>query len=438
MRGKRDPSAPLRFARDFAESYMKKTTIKKITAREILDSRGNPTVEATVILADGSEGVAAVPSGASTGTHEALELRDGAKRYGGKGVLKAVKNVNTLIARKLRGKDALNQRKIDGLMLDLDGTDNKKKLGANAILAVSLAVCRAAANSKNTPLYKHIRQVFRLKEKGWRLPVATMNILNGGRHADNNLSIQEFMIVPIHKRFAERVRMGSQIFHSLAAILNQKGYSTGVGDEGGFAPDLLNNERALQLIIQAIKKSGFAPGKNVYLAMDIAASEFYRKDRYYFTSQKQASTADKLIRILQAWVKKYPILSIEDPLSEDDWDNWRILTRKLGRKIKIVGDDLFVTNPERIQKGIDGKVANAVLIKLNQIGTLSETIDAIYLAKKNKYQVSVSHRSGETADTFIADLAVAVNSEFIKTGSMSRSERVEKYNRLMKIEAEVG
>ncbi len=415
---------------------MKKTEIKKIVSREILDSRGNPTLE-TVVILQGGKGKAAVPSGASTGTHEALELRDNTMRYGGKGVLKAVKKVNTVIARKLKGMDASRQRLVDKIMIELDGTENKKRLGANTILSVSLAVARAAANTKGKPLYRHIRQTYRLKEKGWRMPVATMNILNGGRHADNNLSCQEFMIVPIHRRFSERVRMGSQIFHSLASILNQKGYSTAVGDEGGFAPDLLNNERAVQLIIQAIKTSGFIPGRNVYLALDIAASEFYRGGKYYFTSPRQASRPDKMIRILEGWVKKYPILSIEDPLAEDDWENWKILTKKIGKKVKIVGDDLFVTNVERIKKGIDMKVANAVLIKLNQIGSLSETIDAIYLAKNNKYKVSVSHRSGETADTFIADLAVAVNSEFIKTGSMSRSERVEKYNRLMKIENEI-
>jgi enolase len=417
---------------------MTKTKIKNIFAREIIDSRGNPTVEATVVLSDGSVGTAAVPSGASTGSHEALELRDGAKRYGGKGVLKAVKNVNTHINKALRGKDAGKQKNIDKLMLELDGTDNKRKLGANAILAVSLANCRAAANSLGTPLYKHIRSTYRLKEKGYRMPVATMNVLNGGRHADNNLSVQEFMIVPIHKKFAERVRMGSQIFHSLAQILNNKGYSTGVGDEGGFAPDLLNNERALKLLMQAIKHAGFVPGKNVFLAMDVAASEFYRKGKYYFASQKQASTADKMMRTLGSWINKYPFISIEDPLAEDDWDNWKLLTRKFGKKVAIVGDDLFVTNTERIQKGIDMKVGNAVLIKVNQIGSLTEAIEAIYLARKNNYQISVSHRSGETADTFIADLSVAVNSEYIKTGSMSRSERVEKYNRLMRIEEEVS
>ncbi|MFA7315061.1 MAG: phosphopyruvate hydratase [Candidatus Magasanikbacteria bacterium] len=416
---------------------MTDTEIKKIVSREILDSRGNPTLETKVYLLDGTVGKAAVPSGASTGTHEALELRDNAKRFGGKGVLKAVKNVNTLINQELVGKDVLDQKNIDKLMIDLDGTDNKRKLGANAILSVSLACARAGAKAKKMPLYKYIRSTYALPEKIWRMPIATMNILNGGRHADNNLSCQEFMIIPLHKKFAERVRMGSQIFHSLKAILNDKGYTTSVGDEGGFAPDLLNNERAIQLIIKAIQVSGFEPGKNVYLGFDIAASEFYRKGKYYFTSPSQASSADKMIRIFESWVRRYPILSIEDPLAEDDWENWQILTKKLGKKLTIVGDDLFVTNVKRIQKGIDENVGNAVLIKLNQIGTLSETIDAIYLAKQNGYKVSVSHRSGETADTFIADLAVAVNSEFIKTGSMSRSERIEKYNRLMEIEIEV-
>ncbi len=417
---------------------MSKTSIKKIIAREILDSRGNPTVEATVILEGGASGTASVPSGASTGTHEALELRDGAKRYGGKGVLRAVKNVNTEINRALLGKDAVEQEKIDKIMIELDGTENKKRLGANAILAVSLACCRAAAKAIGLPLYKYIRQTFSLKEKGWRLPVPMMNILNGGRHADNNLTVQEFLIIPINKQFSERVRMGSQIFHSLASLLNQKGYSTGVGDEGGFAPDILNNERAIQLIIEAIKISGFIPGKQVYLGLDVASSEFYKHEKYYFLDKKQGSTADKMIRIYESWLSKYPILSIEDGLAEDDWDNWQEMTKKFGKKITLVGDDLFVTNVKRIEQGIKNKVANAVLIKVNQIGTLTETIAAIELARKNNYKIAVSHRSGETADTFIADLSVAVNSEFIKTGSLSRSERVEKYNRLMKIESEVG
>jgi enolase len=411
--------------------------IASVFAREILDSRGNPTVEATVILDSGSVGTAAVPSGASTGTHEAVELRDGAKRYGGKGVLLAVKHVNTVIAKALVGKNASDQRGIDTIMCGLDGTPNKKRLGANAILAVSLATARAAALASGVPLYRYIREAYSVSEKTWRMPIPTMNVLNGGRHADNGLSVQEFMIIPMHKELRERVRMGSQIFHSLAGILSHKKLSTGVGDEGGFAPVLTNNERALQLLMEAIVAAGFTPGKQVALGVDVASSEFYRSGKYYFASPKQASSSDKMIRTLSRWVEKYPLVSIEDGLAEDDWDGWQKLTKTLGKKVRLVGDDLFVTNSTRIQQGVDAGVANTVLIKLNQIGTLSETMDAIFLARTHKYAVSVSHRSGETADTFIADLAVAVNAEFIKTGSLSRSERVEKYNRLMKIEQEV-
>ncbi len=416
---------------------MSKTNIKKIQAREILDSRGNPTVETMVTLEDGSVGVAGVPSGASTGTYEAVELRDGAKRYGGKGVLKAIKNVNTIIAQSLVGKNALDQRKIDEIMLKLDDTTNKKKLGANAILSVSLAVAQAVSVSLRTPLYKYLRQQYSLKEKIWRMPIPMMNILNGGRHADNGLGIQEFMIIPLNKKFSERVRMGSEIFHSLARILSEKGYHTSVGDEGGFAPELANNERALKLIIQAIEISGYVPGKNVFIGLDVAASEFYKNGKYYFENQKEGLAPDKLLKIYNTWVNKYPILSIEDGLAEDDWENWAKLTKQLGKKVKLIGDDLFVTNVKRLKRGIEEKVANAILIKPNQIGTLSETIDTILLAKKNGYGVAISHRSGETTDTFIADLAVAVNAEFLKTGSLCRSERVEKYNRVMKIESEV-
>ncbi len=412
--------------------------IKSVIAREILDSRGNPTVEAKVVLENGLAAVAKVPSGASTGTHEALELRDGGKRYGGKGVLKAVKNVNTEIAPALKGMDVTKIKEIDGKMIALDGTANKSRLGANAILSVSLAAARLGAIATNIPLYQYLRHSYKIPEKGYRLPVPTMNILNGGRHADNNLSIQEFMIIPRHKLLRERVRMGSQIFHSLANLLSQKGYSTGVGDEGGFAPELLNNERGLQLIMEAIKLAGWEPGKHVFLGLDVAASEFYRHGSYYFVGKKQGWRADKMIAVLEQWVKKYPLIFIEDALSEDDWENWQKLTKELGKKATLVGDDLFVTNVERLQKGIDEKVANAILIKVNQIGTVTETIAAIMLAKNNGYQIAISHRSGETADTFIADLAVAVNSEFIKTGSLSRSERVEKYNRLMEIELELG
>jgi enolase len=411
--------------------------IRSITAREILDSRGNPTVEAKVVLENGIIGVAAVPSGASTGSHEAIELRDGArKRYGGKGVLKAVKHVNTIIASGLLGKDAREQKSIDAWMIAADGTNNKKKLGANAILSVSLAVCRAAAASSGKPLYEYIRECYGLKEKGYRLPVPMMNVVNGGRHADNGLTVQEFMLLPVHKEFSERVRMGSQIFHSLGAILREKGYTTGVGDEGGFAPQLTNNEQALQLLVAAIKASDLVPGKNVYLGMDMAASEFYHAGKYYFLSQKQASTPDKIMSVLERWIKKYPLISIEDPLAEDDWEAWTKFTKKFGKHIRVVGDDVFVTNVERIGQGIAQGVGNTVLIKLNQIGTLTETIAAIELARKHNYAVVISHRSGETADTFISDLSVAVNAEFIKAGSLSRSERVEKYNRLMEIELE--
>ncbi|KKW42948.1 MAG: Enolase [Candidatus Magasanikbacteria bacterium GW2011_GWA2_56_11] len=417
---------------------MAKAVIKHVEGREILDSRGNPTVEATVILSNGATGTAAVPSGASTGTHEALELRDGAKRYGGKGVLKAVKNVNTAIARILTGMDPLRQREIDGALLCLDGTEGKSSLGANAILAVSLATARAAAMNRGLPLYRYLRETFKLPEKKWRLPVPTMNILNGGRHAANGLSIQEFMIVPIHRTLAERVRIGAEVFHALSGLLHKKGFSTGVGDEGGFAPELQNNEQALKFIMQAIKEAGYAPGRQVAIALDIAASEFYRHGKYFFDNPKEGWGADQMIELLQSWIRRYPIVSIEDGLAEDDWDNWAKLTKRLGKNVTLVGDDLFVTNVKRIEQGVKGGVANAVLIKLNQIGSLSETIDAIYLARRHRYQVAVSHRSGETADTFIADLAVAVNAEFIKTGSLSRSERVEKYNRLMKIETEAA
>lgn len=412
--------------------------IKQIVAREILDSRGNPTVETKVCLENGLFAVAKVPSGASTGTHEALELRDGGKRYGGKGVLKAVKNVNTVIAKELVGMEVENVIALDKKMLEMDGTKLKSNLGANAILSVSLAAARVGADNVRMPLYKYIREIYGIKEKNYRLPVPTMNILNGGRHADNGLSVQEFMIIPRHKLLRERVRMGSQIFHALANLLSAKGYSTAVGDEGGFAPELLNNERGLQLIMEAIKSTGWEPGKHVFLGLDVAASEFYKHGQYYFVSKKQGWRPEKMIATYAQWVKKYPIISIEDGLSEDDWDNWQKLTAVLGKKVTLVGDDLFVTSAERLQKGVENKVGNAILIKLNQIGTLTETIETIMLAKKNGYQTSVSHRSGETADTFIADLAVAVNSEFIKTGSLSRSERVEKYNRLMEIEMELG
>lgn len=412
--------------------------IKHIVAREILDSRGNPTLRTKVVLQDGSVGVASVPSGASTGTHEALELRDKTKRYNGKGVQKAVKHVNTILAKALIGEDATQQRHIDAIMINIDGTTNKKKIGANAILSVSLAVARAAAKSKKKPLYKYIRQTYRIREKGWKLPTPGMNIINGGRHADNGLSIQEFMIMPQHRSFSEQVRIGAEVFHELHSLLKDKGYSTGVGDEGGFAPEFTNNEQAVKFILKAIAGAGYTAGKDVYIAFDWAASEFYRNGKYYFSNPSTAITGDTMIKKAASWIKKYPILSIEDPLHEDDWEAWKAFTKKLGKSITIVGDDLFVTNQERIQKGIEMGVANSVLIKVNQIGSLTEAIDAILLARKNKYSIFISHRSGETADTFIADLSVAVNAEFIKTGSLSRSERVEKYNRLMEIESEIA
>lgn len=419
---------------------MLKPKIKSIRALEILDSRGNPTLRVQVKLNNGIKGLAEVPSGASTGSNEALELRDGDKnRYGGKGVLKAVENVNNIIAPKLKNKNPLNQRQLDELMIKLDGTNNKSNLGANAILGVSLALADAGARATQVPLYKYLRAIYKIKLSDYKLPVPTMNILNGGAHADWSLDIQEFMIVPLQKTFAERVRCGSEIFHALGKILKAKGYSTLKGDEGGYAPALSGNEMAFKLILEAINKSGYKAGINVKLAIDAAASEFYNKKtkNYDLKADKISINSGQMIELVENWVNKYPLISIEDGLSEDDWDNWIKLTKKLGRKAILVGDDLFVTNVEIFSKGIENKVGNAILIKLNQIGTLSETIDAITLAKKSGYKTSISHRSGETADTFIADLAVAVNSEFIKTGSLSRSERVAKYNRLLEIEQEL-
>ncbi|MDO8581642.1 MAG: phosphopyruvate hydratase [bacterium] len=411
-------------------------SIQSIVAREILDSRGNPTVEARVTLANGVTAVASVPSGASTGSHEALELRDGGKRYGGKGVLKAVANVNGPIARALKGKDVRQQRMLDETMLALDGTKNKSKLGANAILAVSLACARVAALASKLPLYRYLRKAYKLQTTNYKLPLAMMNIVNGGVHADSGLSIQEFMIIPRAKTFAERVRWGAEVFQALKGILKVKGFSTLVGDEGGFAPHLGANEKAPQIILEAIKKAGYQAGKEVALASDFASSEFYKNGKYYFEKEKVLS-ASEMIATIERWMKKYPFVSIEDPLAEDDWDNWVVMTKKLGKRMQFVGDDFFVTSVDRLQKGIDCGAANAILIKVNQIGSLTETMDCIILAKKNGYRTAISHRSGETADTFIADLAVAVNSEYIKTGSLSRSERLEKYNRLMEIEREL-
>ncbi len=415
--------------------------IETIRASEILDSRGNPTVRVNVLLDDGSIGVASVPSGASTGSHEALELRDGdKKRYGGKGVLKAVSHVNGPIAKKLIGIDAKEQRHIDGVMNALDGTENKSRLGANAILGVSLAVAHAAAASVKLPLYRYLRTIYDLPYETYRLPTPTMNILNGGRHADSGLSIQEFMIIPQHKKCAERIRIGAEVFHALKTLLNKRGFPALVGDEGGFAPMLGSNEKAIQTILQAIRLAGYTPGKDIFLGLDLAASEFYdqKTKLYAIEPKKKGVKGTHMIALLTKWVSKYPLRVIEDGLAEDDWDHWKALTKKLGNKTKLVGDDLFVTNIKRLKDGIDKKVGNAILIKLNQIGSLTETIDCIRLAQRHAYVINVSHRSGETADTTIADLAVAVNAEYIKTGSLSRSERVEKYNRLMEIERELS
>ena len=416
-------------------------TIEAIHAHEVLDSRGNPTVEVSVILTNGTSASASVPSGASTGVHEAWELRDGdKKRYGGKGVLKAVRNVNTVIAKALVGMDVMRQREIDARMLALDGTENKKKLGANAILGVSLACAHAGAKAKRMPLYQYLRWVFDLKHKGWRMPIPTMNILNGGAHAGWILDFQEYMVVPKQKLFRERVRAGAEIFHTLGGILKSKGFSTLVGDEGGYAVPLPTNETALKLIVEAIKKAGYKPGVDVMVAMDPAVSELYddKKKVYKLRVDKKTLTADKMIALWQTWLEKYPFISLEDGLAQDDWEGWKKLTAKLGKEVALVGDDLFVTNVERLRMGIERKVGNAILIKVNQIGSLSETIDTILLAQQYGYQVSVSHRSGETTDTTIADLAVAVKADYIKAGSLSRSERLAKYNRLMEIEEEVS
>ncbi len=406
--------------------------IKKVLGREILDSRGNPTVEVDIILDNGILGRAAVPSGASTGENEALELRDGdKKRYLGKGVLKAVNNVNTLIASRIKGLSP-DFRKIDELMIELDGTENKSNLGANAILGVSLAVAKAAAIAGKEPLYKFLGS-----DKANTLPIPLMNILNGGLHADNNLDIQEFMIMPQGApTFKEALRSAAEVFHNLKGILKSKKLSTSVGDEGGFAPNLETNQEALDLIVEAIEKAGYKPGRDVYLALDCAASSFYKDGVYQFENSAKKST--DLIAIYQEWLTKYPLLSIEDGLSEHDWPGWQELTMKLGSKLQLVGDDIFVTNPKIFKKGIAQNLANAILIKVNQIGTLSETLQTIEIAKENKYKAVVSHRSGETEDTTIAHLAVATNAGQIKTGSLSRTERICKYNELLRIEEELG
>ncbi len=412
--------------------------IKNFQAREILDSRGNPTVLCSVTLSSGVSADASVPSGASTGIHEALELRDGdPERYHGKGVQKACKHIETRILRKLIGMDSRKQRDIDQAMIDLDGTENKSSLGANAILAVSMACVRAAALAQKKPLYRWMREVYGISEKKFVMPLATMNIFNGGKHANNGLSIQEFMIIPHAKRFRDRVRMGAEIFHTLKSLLAKKGFLTLVGDEGGFADGPKDNEAVVKLLLDAIAKSGYQAGHDVFLGCDFAASEFYNKNKYEFAKKGIWWEADKLMDTIERWLSKYPFEVLEDPLAEDDWDSWQALTKVVHDRAALVGDDLFVTNVKRLQTGIDMKVANAILIKVNQIGSLSQTIDAIMLAKKHHYQVIVSHRSGETGDDFIADLACAVNADYIKTGSLSRSERVEKYNRLMAIEEEL-
>lgn len=414
--------------------------IVDVEALEILDSRGNPTIQVEVVLDGGYRGIASVPSGASTGSFEAVELRDGDKtRYFGKGVQKAVENVNKKIAKKIIGMNVYEQRKIDQELVKLDDTPNKSNLGANSLLGVSLAVAKAAAESLNMELYEYIGGI-QAKE----LPVPMMNILNGGKHSDNNISIQEFMIMPIGEiTFQERLKRGVEVYHTLKKVLKEKGYSVGVGDEGGFAPDLENEEQALDLIMEAIKKAGYEPGKDVVLALDIASTEMYDeaqkigKDGYYFWKTKQLKTKQEMIQYVINLCDKYPIVSVEDGLAEEDWESWKELTNKIGDKVQLVGDDLFVTNPKRLRNGIEKKVANSILIKPNQIGTLTETLDTIYIAKSNGYKTVVSHRSGETDDTTIADIAVGINGGQIKTGAPCRIDRVAKYNRLLKIETEL-
>jgi enolase len=412
--------------------------IEAVLARQILDSRGNPTLEAEVLTEDGLVGRAAVPSGASTGEHEAVELRDGDKKsYMGKGVLKAVNHVNTTIQDALVGQSVFEQTSIDELLLDLDGTENKANLGANAILGVSMAVCRAAANTTGLPLWRYMGGV-----NAKTLPVPMMNIINGGSHADNNVDLQEFMIVPVGaEQFSDALRMGAEIFHTLKKVLSEKGLNTSVGDEGGFAPNLKSNEEAVEVILQAIEKAGFKPQDDVLLALDPASSEFYNTETglYEFKwSDGSKRTSDEMVDYWSEWIDKYPIISIEDGMQEDDWEGWMTLTDTLGERVQLVGDDLFVTNTDRLARGIEEGVGNSILIKVNQIGTITETLDAIELAHKNAFTTVISHRSGETEDTTIADLAVAVNSGQIKTGSLSRTDRMAKYNQLLRIEEQLG
>ena len=412
-----------------------KRGIERVWARQILDSRGNPTVEVEVTLEDGTKGRAAVPSGASTGEHEAIELRDGDKKWMGKGVSKAVKNVNEVIAPKIKKLDATHQTEIDRLMIELDGTPNKQKLGANAILGVSLAVAKAAANSLGLPLYRYLGGV-----EARIIPVPMMNVLNGGKHADNNVDLQEFMIMPIGaSTFKEALRISTEVFHNLKMVLREKGYNTAVGDEGGFAPNLSSNMEALEVIMKAIEKAGYKGGQDVALALDPAASSFYENGRYNLKAEKEKEkSSQEMIDFYEEIIDNFPVLSIEDGLAEDDWEGWKMLTERLGKRIQLVGDDLFVTNTSRLKKGIDLGVANSILIKPNQIGTLTETIQAIELAKRYGYSAVISHRSGETEDTTIADLAVGMGTGQIKAGSCSRSERIAKYNQLLRIEEELG
>jgi len=410
--------------------------IRYLNAREILDSRGNPTLEVDCLLADGAMGRAAVPSGASTGEHEAVELRDGdPARYGGKGELKAIHNVEALVAPRLRGTDPCDQRRIDDLLVEIDGTPNKSRLGANATLGVSLAVARAAANALKVPLYRHLGG-----EAARTLPVPMMNVLNGGKHADNNVDLQEFMIVPLGApSFGEGLRWGAEVFHALAKVLKKRGLSTAVGDEGGFAPDLPNDEAALEAIMAAIETAGFEAGKDIAIALDVAASELFADGKYTFKKSKGGTkSAEEMIALYKSWIDRYPIVSIEDGLGEDDWSGWAKLTEAIGARVQLVGDDLFCTNLDLLARGIDAGVANAILIKVNQIGTLTETLECIERARSNGYGAVISHRSGETEDTFIADLAVASGVGQIKTGSASRTDRVAKYNQLLRIAEELG
>jgi len=410
------------------------TAITNILGREVLDSRGNPTVEVEILLESGAMGRAIVPSGASTGEHEAVELRDGGKRFLGKGVLRAVANVNSEIREAIVGLDGLDQRSLDNKLIALDGTENKSRLGANAILGVSLAVARAASSARNLPLYKSITG-----DDANTLPVPMMNVLNGGVHADNNIDLQEFMIMPIGaSRFSEGLQWGVEIYHTLKSFLRAKGLSTAVGDEGGFAPNLANNEEAIELLVEAITRAGFKPGVDIAIALDPAMSELYKDSRYHMAGENKIFTNDELVEWWVSMVDKYPIVSIEDGMAQDDWDGWAALSSALGHRIQLVGDDLFVTNTKRLQLGIDRKIANSILIKVNQIGTLSETLDAVSLANNNNYASVMSHRSGESEDSTIADLAVATNCGQIKTGAPARSDRVAKYNQLLRIEQDLG